>query len=105
MNLKFKIINWSNEKPTLMFVEFDYKGETVKWYPKWQEIETLLNTSYITETGYNKGKHTYLFLLMCMQLLLDEIQVNYTPNFNPHTSVQISELFNQIRRDANITKD
>jgi hypothetical protein len=98
-NLKFNCIDWDKD-PDLMYIAFDYNGQKIRWYPKWKEVEQLLNCSYITEGGYNKGKHNYIFQLMCIQLLLEEIHL-HTPNFQPHTATQIYELFRQIKQDIN----
>ncbi|GAI06867.1 unnamed protein product [marine sediment metagenome] len=49
MNLKFQEVNWDNNG--LMYVAFNNNGETLRWYPKWDDVRRLVQSAVITE-GY-----------------------------------------------------
>ncbi|MBA7684117.1 hypothetical protein ES703_92507 [subsurface metagenome] len=101
MNLKFQRIDWEDDG--LMYVAFDKDGQMLKWYPKWKEVDQILDHSWLTEEAKHGGRLTDYFEVICAEILLKGILSRLPSRPGLETikaDVSISHLFRQLRNFA-----
>lgn len=105
MNLKFQEIDWDDNG--LMYVSFLRRGENFRWYPKWREVDQILQHAWLTEGAYHNGRLTDYFEVICSEIVLRGI-LSRLPNHPSletiKTDVSISSLFRELRNFA-LSKD
>lgn len=88
-NLKFKEISWTKELPTLMYVEFELNGKVLKWYPRWDDLSSIVESAWSTENQFNHGKQMDYLSFVSISLLMRFLLIN---NGAPH------EIFTQLNK-------
>jgi len=101
MNVKFQKVDWDGVKG-LMYVEFSCDEATVRWYPKWKEVDDILHCAWLTEAGTGQEHWRNYFDIMCSEILLKDLlrRIAKTTPFEGFSTldVDLSEIFRRLRR-------
>lgn len=72
--LIFNEVSWDGKG--LMHVELNHRGQLYRWYPRWAELEDILNSAMATEGVFNNGRLKPYLIFMIAKMLLRHIIVD-----------------------------
>lgn len=84
-NLKFKEISWESlpeKKGALMYVLFELGNGQVKWYPKWEHLADIINSSFATEGMMNNGRLKDFLSFILLEQVFRNMSVDKCTNLN-----------------------
>jgi len=81
-NLKYQGNTYTEDESCLLYVEFDFHGVPLRWYPKWQEVIDIIRAAYVTEECCHNGKQSKK-LERCLHDLISSKNQKHPPPIPP----------------------